>query len=124
MSDLLNSLGLTEEAAPQVDWDAPESGKMPPKVFPGDYTLLFSMPEDTATWFSKVERNVNPDKKGAKVMKPFIEMTFQPIVQLNAEGQPIADEDTGEPLKLGPQRVNTFMSTKMTINRFAELLRA
>lgn len=117
----LNKLGLTEESAPQVDWDAPEGGKTPPSVYPGLYTLLFRLPEDPEEWFDAVEREVmkgNPQSK-----KKFLELTYVPDVVANSQGQPVAAEG-GEPLRLGPQRVNTFMSPKMRINQMAELLRA
>lgn len=117
----LNKLGLTEASAPEVDWDAPEGGKTPPSVYPGTYTLLFRLPEDPEEWFDSVDREVikgNPQSK-----KKFLELTYVPDVVADSQGRAIAAEG-GEPLKLGPQRVNTFMSAKMRINQMAELLRA
>lgn len=117
----LNKLGLTEEAAPEVDWDAPEGGKTPPSVYPGKYTLLFRLPEDPEEWFDAVERDVV--RGDPKTKRKFLELTYVPDVVADSQGRPIAAED-GSPLKLGPQRVNTFMSAKMRINQMAELIRA
>lgn len=117
----LNKLGLTEESAPEVDWDAPEGGKTQPSVYPGTYTLLFRLPEDPEGWFDAVERNVIKDNPASK--KKFLELTYTPDVIADSQGRPIS-ADGGEALKLGPQRVNTFMSPKMRINQMAELIRA
>ena len=127
----LRSLGLTEEACPQVDWDSPEGGKTPPKVYPGEYILKFTMPEDKEDWFNVVERAI---VKGGKEKKKFLEITYIPIAiamfmqdksgKVAVEPTPIADQETGEPIVLGSQRVNTWMSAKMTINRAAELIRS
>mgnify|MGYP001296027481 CR=1 FL=1 len=117
----LNSLGLTEDAAPQVDWDAPEAGKTPPCVFPGLYTLRFKLGDDPDNWFDAVEREVikgNPESK-----RKFLELTYEPEVIANSQGMPIAAED-GSTLRLPPQRANTFLSPKMRINQLSELLRA
>ncbi len=116
----INSLGLNEEAAPQVDWDAPEAGKTPPPVYPGVYLLRFRMPENHDEWFDKVEREVIRDKPESK--RAFLEMTYVPEVVADDQGRPLAAED-GSPLTLGPQRANTFMSPKMRIHAIAELLR-
>jgi len=117
----LRELGLTEEAAPQVDWDAPEAGKTPPPVFPGLYKLLFSLPEDKSTWFDAVERETIKGKPESK--RKFLELTYTPIIVADGQGRPLANED-GTPIQMGPQRVNTYMSPKMHIHQFAELLRA
>lgn len=118
MADL-DQLGLSEEAAPQVDWDTPEGGKTPPSVFPGTYNLRFEMPENRDDWFDAVERTVSVNGKDTK--KKFLEVSFMPVVLSNAAGQAMA-ADNGEPLSLGTQRVNTFMTGKMRIHRVAELL--
>jgi hypothetical protein len=117
----LDDLNLTEEAAPVVDWDAPEQGKSPPAVFPGLYTLRFKMPEDVEGWFDAVERMTIKDNPTSK--RKFLEITYQPEVIANSDGQPIALPD-GETILLGPQRASTFMNAKMRIHAVAELLRA
>lgn len=117
----LDSLNLTEEAVPQVDWDAPEAGKTPPAVFPGLYTLRFKMPEDVSTWFDAVERMTIKDNPTSK--RKFLEITYQPEVIADSEGRAIAMPD-GETIVLGPQRASTFMNAKMRIHAIAELLRS
>lgn len=122
----LNSLGLNEDAAPQVDWDAPEAGRQPPPVFPGTYTLKFRMPENPDDWFDAVERATQKDDKGNPVessKKKFLELTCEPEVVADVENRPLANDD-GSPIKLGPQRFNTFLSPKMHIHQLAELLRS
>lgn len=126
----LASLGLTEESCPQVDWDSPEGGKTPPRVFPGEYIFKFGMPEDVEEWFAVVDRAL---VRGGKEKKKFLEITYIPTAiamfmqdakgKVATEPTPIADQETGEPIVLGPQRVSTWMSVKMTINMAAELLR-
>jgi hypothetical protein len=116
----LNSLGLNEEAAPQCDWDAPPPGMTPPSVVPGDWWLKFVMPEKEEDWFDKVKRNVIKDNPTSA--RDFLEVTIEPEVVADSQKRPVANED-GSPLKLGPQRFNTFMSPKMRIHRLAELLR-
>jgi hypothetical protein len=116
----LASLGLTEDAFPTVDWDAPEAGKSPPPVYPGSYKLLFAMPEDKDNWFEVVEREVVKGQPKRKIL----EVTWQPKVIADAQGRPVADPDTGEQITLGPQRANTYLSPKMRIHSLAELLRA
>jgi len=116
----LNSLGLTEDAAPQIDWDAPPPGMTPPPVVPGTWLLKLVMPENTEDWFDAVERNVIKDNPTSK--RRFLEVTIEPEVVADSLNRPVANED-GSPLKLGPQRFNTFMSPKMRIHRLGELLR-
>lgn len=116
----LASLGLTEDAFPVVDWDAPEAGKTPPPIYPGSYKLLFAMPEDKDSWFDVVEREVVKGQPKRKIL----EVTYQPKVIADAQGRPVADPDSGEQIQLGPQRVNTYLSPKMRIHSLAELLRA
>lgn len=116
----LNSLGLTEDAFPVVDWEAPEAGRTPPPIYPGSYKLLFGMPEDKDTWFDVVEREVVTGQPKRKLL----EVTWQPKVIADAQGRPLADADTGEQIQLGPQRVSTYLSPKMRIHALAELLRA
>lgn len=117
----LRSLGLTEDAAPQVDWEAPPPGMTPPPVTPGSWWLKFVMPEKEEDWFDAVEREVvkgNPTTK-----RKFLEMTIEPEVVADNLKRPVANED-GSAIKLGPQRFNTFMSPKMRIHQLGELLRA
>jgi hypothetical protein len=116
----LNQLGLTEDAAPQVDWDAPPPGMTPPPVVPGTWLLKLVMPENHEDWFDGVERETikgNPTSK-----RKFLEVTIEPEVVADSLNRAVANED-GSALKLGPQRFNTFMSPKMRIHRLAELLR-
>jgi hypothetical protein len=117
----LDDLNLTEDAAPAVDWDAPEQGKTPPAVFPGLYTLRFAMGEDVDNWFDAVERETIKGQPTSK--RKFLELTYQPFVIANSEGQPISLPD-GEAIQLGPQRASTFMNAKMRIHALAELMRA
>lgn len=117
----LSSLGLNEEAAPQVDWDAPEAGKQPPPVYPGAYTLRFRLGDNPEEWFDAVEREVIKGKPESK--RKFLELTYEPEVVADSQGRPLANED-GSPLKLGPQRANTFQNAKMRINQLAELIRS
>jgi hypothetical protein len=122
----LSQLNLNEDAAPQVDWEAPEAGRTPPPVFPGLYTLRFKMPENHDDWFDAVERATQRDAQGKPVdssKRKFLELTYEPEVIANSQDQPIAGPE-GEVLKLGPQRANTYMSPKMHIHQLAELLRA
>lgn len=118
----LNSLNLTEDAAPVVDWDAPEAGKTPPAVFPGLYTLRFKMGESVEDWFDAVERETIKGQPTSK--RKFLELTYQPEVIADSEGRPIAMPETNETITLGPQRASTFMNSKMRIHAIAELLRA
>src|SRR6266576_562375 len=117
----LNELGLNEDAAPPIDWDAPEAGRTPPPVYPGLYTLRFRLPENTEDWFDGVEREVIRGNPASK--RKFLELTYEPEVLADGQGRPLAAED-GSTLHLGPQRANTFMSAKMRIHALAELLRA
>jgi len=117
----LSKLGLTEEAAPQVDWDAPEQGKVPPAVYPAEYLLRLVMPEDRDTWFEKVEVEVIKGKPESK--RPFLKINYGANVVANSQGVPMANED-GTPISLPPQNVSTFMNPRMLIHRGAELLRA
>jgi len=114
------SLNLNEDAAPQIDWDAPPPGMTPPPVVPGTWLLKLVMPENTEDWFDAVERNVIKDNPTSK--RRFLEVTIEPEVVADSLNRPVANED-GSPLKLGPQRFNTFMSPKMRIHRLGELLR-
>ena len=116
----LASLGLTEDAAPQIDWDAPPPGMTPPPVVPGSWHLKFVMPESKEDWFDAVTRNVIKDDP--KSARKFLEVTIQPEVVADSMRRPVAAED-GSALRLGPQRFNTFMSPKMRIHRLGELLR-
>lgn len=116
----LDSLGLNEQSAPQVDWDAPPPGMTPPPVVPGLWKLKLVMPEKGEDWFDGVEREVIKGQPTSK--RKFLEVTIEPEIIADSQGRPVANED-GSPLKLGPQRFNTFMSPKMRIHRLAELLR-
>lgn len=121
----LDSLGLNEQAAPQVDWDAPPPGMTPPPVVPGLWRLKLVMPESVEDWFDGVERATLKDSKGQPVpssIRKFLEVTIEPEIVADSQGRPVAAED-GSALKLGPQRFNTYMSPKMRIHRLAELLR-
>ena len=117
----LDKLGLSEDAAPQVDWDAPPPGMIPPPVTPGTWLLRLEMPEAHEDWYDVVEREVvkgNPSSK-----RKFLEITTVPAVIADSQSRAVANED-GTAIKLGPQRFNTFMSSKMRIHRLAELLRS
>jgi len=121
----LSSLGLNEDAAPQVDWDSPPPGMTPPPVAPGNWWLKFLMPENHEDWFDGVLRATQRDAQGKPVeasKRKFLELTLEPEVIADSQKRPVAAAD-GSALKLGPQRFNTFMSPKMTIHRLAELLR-
>ena len=121
----LRSLGLNEDAAPQVDWEAPPPGMNPPPVTPGSWWLRLVMPENKEDWFDGVERATQKDANGKPVpssVRKFLEVTIEPEVVADNQKRPVANED-GSPIKLGPQRFNTFMSPKRRIHRLAELLR-
>lgn len=122
----LNSLGLNESSAPEVDWDAPEAGKTPPAAMPGRYIFRFKLGEDKDGWFDKVNREVVKNQPTSK--RDFLELTCVPeiVAAVLPDGtqQPVADPESGEPIKLGPQRFNMYMNAKMRIHRLAELLRA
>lgn len=122
----LNSLGLNESSAPQVDWDAPEAGKTPPAAFPGRYIFLFKLPESKDDWFDQVEREVVRNQPTSK--RKFLELTCIPdiIAAIMPDGsqQPILNPETNERISLGPQRFNMYMNPKMSIHRLAELLRS
>lgn len=115
----LDELNLTAEAVPQVDWDAPEGGSAPPSVGPGNYTLLFKMPEDRNNWFDKITVDV-----GNGVQKEFLQINYNPQVIGNHEGQPFTPEPGQELPTLMYQRASFFKSDKMLISSGAELLRA
>ncbi len=116
----LSSLGLNEDAAPQIDWDAPPPGMTPPPIAPGSWWLKLVMPENHEDWFDGVTRNVIKDDP--KSARKFLEVTIEPEVVADSQKRPVAAED-GSALRLGPQRFNTFMSPKMRIHRLGELLR-
>jgi len=121
----LRSLNLNEDAAPQVDWDSPPPGMQPPPVTPGVWYLKLVMPENKEDWFDGVERATLKDAQGKGIpssVRKFLEVTIVPEVVADNQKRPVAAED-GSPLKLGPQRFNTFKSPKMNIHRLAELLR-
>lgn len=120
----LSSLGLNDDAAPQIDWDAPPPGMTPPPVTPGNWWLKFVMPEKHEDWFDGVERTQR-DAQGKPIettKKKYLEVTIEPEIIADNQKRPVANED-GSPIKLGPQRFNTFLSGKMRIHRLAELLR-
>jgi len=116
----LASLGLTEDAFPQIDWDAPESGKTPPPIYPGTYKLLFCMVEDKDSWFSVEEREVVKGQPKRKIL----EVHYQPKVIADAQGRPIAVPESGEQIQLGPQKVSTYLHPSMQLHSLGELLRA
>lgn len=117
----LESLGLSEESVPQVDWDAPEAGKTPPPVYPGLWRLKFKVSDNQDEWFDAVEREVIKGKPETK--RKFLELTYAPDVVADSQDRPVANED-GSAITLGPQRANTFLSPKMKIHQLGELIRS
>jgi hypothetical protein len=130
----LNELGLTEDSAPQVDWDAPEAGSAPPAVYPGIYTLQFKLPEDVKDWFET--QTVNTVKNDPKTAAKFLVIRAVPAilqVHKDASGNPLReaagipvpmDEVSGLHRQMPPQRISFFKNAKMPISRGGELLRA
>jgi len=130
----LAELGLNENAAPAVDWNAPEGGNQAPAVYPGIYKLQFKMPDDVAEWFDKIEAEAikgnAASKQGWLVVcpRPYILASL-----VNAQGQPDkdgqehplpVDEQTKLPPQMPPQRVSFYKSQKMLISQGGEMLRA
>lgn len=123
----LNELGLTEESAPQVDWDAPEAGQTPPAVYPGVYTLKFKLPENHSDWYDTQEVQMVAGNPASK--RKFLIFKPEPFVLLyhsmDGKEAPVpADAQTGLPIQLPPQRVSFYKSAKMNISQGAEWLRA
>lgn len=118
----LNELGLSDEAMPQVDWDAPEAGQTPPAVYPGVYRMEFRMPEDKSNWFDTKEVDVKgPDGKATGQKQKFLQINYTPKVLTTLRGDPVQVE--GENPILPRQRADFWKSPKMLISRGAELLR-
>ena len=124
----LQSLGLSEQAAPAVDYDAPEMGQQPPVAYPGIYTFLFKMPEDKGSWFDKQEVEMvkgNPGSKRAFLVVHAVPAIIAYHASRDAAGQPVpVDADSGQPPQLPPQRFSFFKSDRMQISQGGELLRA
>lgn len=118
----LNELGLSDEAAPQVDWDAPEAGQTPPAVYPGVYRMEFRMPEDKSNWFDKRDVDVyGPDGKPTGQKTPILQVNYTPRVLTTLKGDPVVVD--GENPILPRQRADFYKSPKMLISKGAELLR-
>jgi hypothetical protein len=118
----LDDLNLSADATPEVDWDAPESGNLPPALKPGEYLFLFKLSDNREDWFDAIEAKVgeNPDKTPIK--RRFLVLQYTPVAVANSGGTPIANED-GTPITLPKQRSSFYKSDKMLISQGAELLR-
>lgn len=96
----LDELGLTEEATPEVDWDAPEQGQMPPQLGANKtFDFIFRLEEDP---FGSIEVDG----------KKFLVINYAPEVVAEADGTPVADAN-GNPVKLRFQRASFYRSDKM-----------
>jgi|SRR6267142_226556 len=122
----LSELNLTEESMPQVDWDAPEAGSVPPSITVGTYLFAFHMPKDSKDWFDGQKVDVNKNIKGApeKIIN---------FLKINYEAQAIGDkdgtlfaapEDGSELPTLKFQNASFFKTEKMLISFAGELMRA
>lgn len=128
----LSDLGLTADATPQVDWDAPESGTTPPPVTPGTFTFMFKLPKDRKNWFDAMEVQLK-DASGAKrvdahqqpVKGKFLVLNFAPQIVGDKDGNPYPAPTDGTELPTLPfQRASFYKTDKMLISFGAELLRA
>ena len=120
----LADLNLTDEATPEVDWSAPESGSFPPAVGPGTYTLMFELPEKRDDWFDKMEVAVGKDANGQDIKKAFLVLVYNPKLVGDKDGNPYTPPEGGELPHLGYQRASFYKHEKMLISQGAELLRA
>lgn len=124
----LSELNLSDDAVPQIDWDAPESGSIPPAVYPGIYTLQFKMPEEQSEWFDK--QKVNMVKNDPNTARDFLVLRYIPAVMMwhehkDSAGQAVPNPtDPSTPLSLPPQKASFFKNERMPISQGGELLRA
>lgn len=121
MSDVNQLIqGLGDEPVPQVDWNAPEQGSIPPPVNPGLYTLRLRMSENQGDWFDTVEVEV---VKG-QPKKPFPRILYGAEAIVDSKGNPIPALEDGKGPMLNGQRASLYKSEKMALSNGMELIRA
>lgn len=123
MPDLAD-LNLTEESVPQIDWDAPEAGSIPPAIGVGTYLFAFHMPKDTKDWFDAQEVNIAP-KGQPEVKKRFLKINYEAQAIGDKSGTLFAAPEDGSELPtLKFQNASFYKTEKMLINFAGELMRA
>lgn len=121
IQDILQGLG--DDPVPQMDWNAPEQGSMPPPVRPGLYEFIFRLPEDESTMFDTIEVNVAAEGQPAKKVK-FPQIVFEADVVADGQGNPIPQDEAGNYPRLRFQRASCYIPPKMTTHQCGELLRS
>src|ERR1700676_4442532 len=120
----ISDLNLTEESVPQIDWDAPEAGKVAPAIGVGTYLFAFHMPKESKDWFDAQEVNVAPPGQPVN-KKRFLKINYEPQVIGDKDGTlyPEPTDGAGLPI-LKFQNASFFKTEKMLISFGGELLRA
>jgi len=104
LEQLLSELSH-EDAPPEFDWSAPESGQFAPAVVPGTYDFIFKLREGAGVGgFDKMEY----------MGKKYLSVTFDAEVIQNG----------ADPKLVTYQRVNAFKHEKVAISSLGELLRS
>lgn len=120
----LSELNLTSESTPEVDFDAPEAGSIPPSLAVGTYLFAFHMPKETKDWFDVQEVNVAP-KGQQENKKKFLKVNYEPQAIGDKDGNLFASPEDGSPLPiLKFQNASFFKTDKMLISFGGELMRA
>lgn len=110
------------EELPQVDWDAPESGSFPPRLYPGTYEFIFRLPETQDEQFKVVEI-LNKDRG---VKEAHLQVNFTASIPQHAyAGHTVGDPpESGEEINIPFNRASFYKSTKMPISMAADLMRS
>lgn len=115
MADL-HELDQLPEEVPAIDWDAPEPGSFPPRIYPATYKFLFRLPESQEDQFEAVVIQ--------KV--PCLQVNYIADIAVSdiPEDQRVGDLSGVESVKLTFQRASTYKTEKMTNSMVGDLLRA
>lgn len=108
LEEILSQLNA-EPVVEAIDWDAPEAGQFPPRLAPGTYSFVFSLPKEADKQFDLVEI---PKASGHKYLSVTHEAEF------------VNTADPSKPIKLNFCRANTYKHEKMAISSMGDLLRS
>jgi hypothetical protein len=124
MAPDISELNLTPESTPEIDFDAPEAGSMPPPIPVGTYLFAFHMPRDTKDWFEGQDVNMAPKGQPERKIR-FLKICYEPQAIGDKDGNLFsAPEDGSELPILKYQSASCYKSDKMLISFAGELLRA
>lgn len=112
LDEVLSS--LTEEALPEIDYNAPEAGAFPPKLYPGVYTNWgFKLPDNTDELASIQEIETEQGQPKKKFLQVTFTASIDPRLTPDKFIRASPEAELPEEVLLKFQRASFYQSAKM-----------